>query len=94
MQKKALCVTFLYAKTMQFALIFTYKIQTQCVTSLDVKTCTLRYVLYTKAGHYALYFYMPKKTLHFALLFISKMYPIVLIFKYKRTYNKSNQIEK
>ena len=46
-----------------------------------------------KAWNFALHFYTQKKV-HFLLRFISKIYHIVLIPKYKRTYDQSNQIEK
>ena len=41
------------------------------------------------------YIFICKKTMHFALrYYISKIYRIVLITNYKRTYNQSDQIEK
>ena len=46
-----------------------------------------------KALHFALHFYM-QKTMHFASRYIYIIYCIVLIPNYKRTYNKSDQIEK
>ena len=57
------------------------------------KRFILRYVYIQKALHFALHLYM-QKTIQFALRFISKIYRIVLMPKYKRMYDQSDQIGK
>ena len=85
-KSRKICITFLYTKTL-----------TLCVTRFllnfwnwrrwrDIlickKQCTMRHIFISKK----------QRTLRY--VFISEIYRIVLIPKYKRTYNHSDQIEK
>ena len=65
-----------------------------CVTFYMQKTMhfALRFCV-KKSRHFALYFYM-QKTMHFAVCFISKIYRILLIPNFKRTYNQRDLIHK
>ena len=76
--------TFLYKKNNEL-----------CVTFYMQKIMHLPLRFYIqKATHFALLFYM-QKTMHFPLrFFIYKHYRIVLIPKYKHTYDQRDQIDK